>query len=91
MEQEKTHILKLEIYGTKYKFEFEVSHEIGIDLARQASKELEPLKWTRHSSCQGVIHHMDHYADIYNEGAVILTNKDHIENKNKNSYGLGLY
>ena len=82
-EKEKNYILKLEVYGNKFKVEFEVSFEVGIELAYQASKQLEPLNWTRHSSVGGVIHHMDHYADLYNEGVVMLTNKEHIENRKR--------
>lgn len=81
-EKDKTHVLKIEIYGTKFRLKLDVDYESGINIVRQASEQLEPLKWTRHPSVQGVIHHMDHYADLYNEGAVILTNKNHPESKN---------
>lgn len=29
--------------------------------------------WTRHSSVQGVIKHLDNYSDLYNEGHIIIS------------------
>lgn len=42
--------------------------------------ELLPLvgNWTRHSACAGVIHHMDSYSDLFNEGAIILKAEDNV-------------
>lgn len=49
----------------------------GLKLATLLSNLL-PIagKWTRHDSCQGVVHHFDYYADLFNEGSIILKKKE---------------
>lgn len=44
-----------------------------IHSARSISAFIAQLgEWTRHNAITGVISHLDYYADLYNEGSVVL-------------------
>lgn len=45
----------------------------AIHIAKDYSASAFVQKWTRHSNVTGLIHHMDHYADLFNEGSIVLS------------------
>lgn len=76
------YILKIETYGDNgLKLLLPVTWEVGIVQAMELSKQLKSKNWTRCSSVGGVVNHCDVYADIYNEGSIMLTKKDNEEFK----------
>jgi hypothetical protein len=74
---ENTHILKYDHYGV-IRWQIETTWEKSIDMCRQLTKQFEN-KFTRHSSCTSAVSHMDHYFDLYNEIAIMLTRKELVE------------
>lgn len=71
------YILKIEVYGdTGIRLVIPVTWEVGILQVLEISKQLEGKRWTRHPSVFGVVNHCDLYADLYNEGSVMLHKAD---------------
>jgi len=65
--------LTVQIYHQSDKKLIVADYQSGLKFAKLLSELLSMAgNWTRHSSCQGAIHHMDYYSDLYNEGAIIL-------------------
>jgi hypothetical protein len=70
------YVLKIETYGdNSIRLELPVNWEVGIEQAFQISKQFESKRWTRHSSVGGPINGCGLYADLYNEGSVMLITK----------------
>ena len=64
--------LRIQTYGEKgIEILLPCTYEVGIKQA-YAFSEKYSKHWTRHSSCNSATHHMDYYADMYNEGIVEL-------------------
>jgi len=66
--------IEIEIYGDKpTRLTIPTTWEVGIKQVSEISEQFSKKNWTRHSTVGGPISHLDHYADLYNEGSVILT------------------
>ncbi len=50
-----------------------MSFSEAVTLATKTAKSDPDYRyWTRHKTVDGPIHHLDTYADLYNEGAILI-------------------
>ena len=81
MEEEIEYILRFDDYKN-ISWELMVYWPTGIDICLQLTERFEN-KWTRHPSIKGPSRPYGQYWDLYNEGAIILIERENIKQLSK--------
>jgi hypothetical protein len=70
--KEKKFLITIQVYKQSEKVFYVSTYAEALDIQQGASAMAELIGWTRHSSCEECVYHLDSAFDLYNEGFITI-------------------